>query len=86
MNKEAGYQRFRTTSQNFYDYDVNVLDVGATNPGIVVRKRIESRLSPQSAPQSAPRFSASSSSQTAPAPLSQTQSSKAKEIHKMQLK
>ena len=32
---EAGYQRFRTTSQNFFDYDTAALAVGETNQGIV---------------------------------------------------
>ena len=32
---EAGYQRFRTTFQNFYDYDTSALEVGETNQGIV---------------------------------------------------
>ena len=32
---EAGYQRFRTTSQNFYDYDTKALAVGESNQGIV---------------------------------------------------
>ena len=32
---EAGFERFRTTSQNFYDYDTRVLEVGDSNQGIV---------------------------------------------------
>ena len=32
-----GYQRFRTTSQNFYAYDTKALAVGESNQGIVVR-------------------------------------------------
>ena len=35
---EAGYQRFRTTSQNFYDYDTKALAVGESNQGIVSEK------------------------------------------------
>lgn len=36
--KEAGYQRFRTTSQNFYAYDTKALEVGESNQGIVSEK------------------------------------------------
>ena len=32
---EAGFNRFRTTSQNFYDYDTKALEVGSSNQGIV---------------------------------------------------
>ena len=32
----AGYVRFRTTSQNYYDYDTKALSVGESNQGIVV--------------------------------------------------
>ena len=35
----AGFVRFRTTSQNFYDYDTKALAVGESNQGIVVRRR-----------------------------------------------
>jgi hypothetical protein len=31
----AGYERFRTTSQNYFDYDTKATAVGETNPGIV---------------------------------------------------
>ena len=31
----AGYERFRTTSQNYFDYDTKATQVGETNPGIV---------------------------------------------------
>ena len=34
-NVEAGYQTFRTTSQNFYNYDTTPI-VGEGNQGIVV--------------------------------------------------
>lgn len=37
-NVGAGYQRFRTTSANFYDYDTRALEVGASNQGIVSEK------------------------------------------------
>jgi len=37
-NQEAGYQRFRTSSQNFYDYDTKALAVGESNQGIVSEK------------------------------------------------
>jgi len=37
-NNEAGYQRFRTSSQNFYDYDTKALAVGESNQGIVSEK------------------------------------------------
>ena len=36
--KEAGYQRFRTTNQNFYNYDTRALAVGESNQGIVSEK------------------------------------------------
>ena len=36
--QEAGYQRFRTTSQNFYAYDTKALAVGESNQGIVSEK------------------------------------------------
>lgn len=35
---EAGYQRFRTTSQNFFNYDTKALAVGESNQGIVSEK------------------------------------------------
>merc|ERR1712224_575976 len=35
---EAGYERFRTTSQNFYAYDTAALAVGESNQGIVSEK------------------------------------------------
>ena len=39
--QEAGFQRFCTTSQNFYNYDTRVLEVGGSNQGIVaVRSKI----------------------------------------------
>mmetsp|Transcript_8414 Transcript_8414/g.18763 ORF Transcript_8414/g.18763 Transcript_8414/m.18763 type:complete len:148 (-) Transcript_8414:154-597(-) len=34
----AGYVRFRTTSQNYYDYDTKALSVGESNQGIVSEK------------------------------------------------
>ena len=34
----AGFVRFRTTSQNFYDYDTKALTVGESNQGIVSEK------------------------------------------------
>jgi len=37
-NNEAGYQRFRTTSQNYYAYDTKALAVGESNQGIVSEK------------------------------------------------
>ena len=37
-SSEAGYQRFRTTSQNFYAYDTKALAVGESNQGIVSEK------------------------------------------------
>lgn len=37
-NKEAGFQQFRTSSQNFYGYDVKALAVGESNQGIVSEK------------------------------------------------
>ena len=37
-SKEAGYQRFRTTSQNYYAYDTKALAVGESNQGIVSEK------------------------------------------------
>ena len=37
-SQEAGYQRFRTTSQNFYEYDTKALSVGESNQGIVSEK------------------------------------------------
>jgi len=36
--QEAGYQRFRTTSQNYYAYDTKALAVGESNQGIVSEK------------------------------------------------
>ena len=35
---EAGYQRFRTTSMNYYAYDTKALSVGESNQGIVSEK------------------------------------------------
>ncbi len=35
---EPGFERFRTTSQNFYAYDTSTLAVGGTNQGIVAIK------------------------------------------------
>jgi len=37
-NTPAGYVRFRTTSQNYYDYDVKALSVGESNQGVVSEK------------------------------------------------
>ena len=37
-SKEAGYQRFRTSSQNYYAYDTKALAVGESNQGIVAEK------------------------------------------------
>jgi len=37
-SQEAGYQRFRTTSQNYYAYDTKALAVGESNQGIVSEK------------------------------------------------
>jgi len=34
----AGYQRFRTTSNNYFAYDTTALEVGASNSGIVSEK------------------------------------------------
>ena len=34
----AGFVRFRTSSQNFFDYDTNSLSVGESNQGIVSEK------------------------------------------------
>lgn len=36
--QEAGFQRFRTTSQNYYAYDTKALSVGESNQGIVSEK------------------------------------------------
>lgn len=36
--QEAGYQRFRTTSHNYYNYDTKALAVGESNQGIVSEK------------------------------------------------
>ncbi len=36
---EAGFERFRTTTQNYYSYDTGALAVGESNQGIVVRTR-----------------------------------------------
>jgi len=36
--QEPGYQRFRTSSQNFYAYDTKALSVGESNQGIVSDK------------------------------------------------
>ena len=36
--QEAGFQRFRTTSQNYYAYDTKALAVGESNQGIVSEK------------------------------------------------
>ena len=36
--QEAGYDRFRTTSQNYYSYDTAALAVGESNQGIVSEK------------------------------------------------
>ena len=33
-----GYNPYRTTSQNFYDYDTSMLSVGESNQGIVSEK------------------------------------------------
>ena len=33
----AGFERFRTTCQNYYGYDTKALSVGESNQGIVVR-------------------------------------------------
>ena len=35
---EPGFTRFRTTTQNYFDYDVSALNVGGTNQGIVSAK------------------------------------------------
>ena len=37
-SQEAGYQRFRTTTQNFFAYDTKALSVGESNQGIVSEK------------------------------------------------
>ena len=34
----AGFVRFRTTSQNYYEYDTKALAVGESNQGIVSEK------------------------------------------------
>ena len=34
----AGFQRFRTSTQNFYNYDTKALAVGESNQGIVSEK------------------------------------------------
>jgi len=34
----AGFVRFRTTAQNYYDYDTKALSVGESNQGIVSEK------------------------------------------------
>ena len=36
--KPPGFNPYKTTSQNFFDYDVNMLDVGESNQGIVSEK------------------------------------------------
>lgn len=35
---EAGFQRFRTTTMNYYAYDTKALSVGESNQGIVSEK------------------------------------------------
>ena len=37
--KEAGYEPYRTTSKNFFEYDTKALAVGESNQGIVVRRQ-----------------------------------------------
>jgi len=36
--KEAGYEPYRTTSKNFFEYDTKALAVGESNQGIVSEK------------------------------------------------
>jgi len=37
-NTEAGYEPYRTTSQNYFDVDTGALSVGESNQGIVSEK------------------------------------------------
>jgi len=38
LPQQPGFNRFRTTSQNFYNYDTKALSVGESNQGIVSEK------------------------------------------------